>query len=346
MSSSRAGQGKGSPLSSASNPNGKKKKKSHDTSDDINNSIFSNTSIDLDVSFDKPAGSLKELQQMFINKLNLIQAETQSKVDTLFNVVKMKDEIIGKLQADIGKLQADVGALLKVSVSYMTKETSDHQKMIDDCNKAMESKFSDTEKYMQDIKNKTVDLEDRSRRSNLVFFNFPEARNGETENCEQMIHELLKKVDILQDEDVWIDRAHRLGRKQPESNKMRPIIVKFSYYKHKEFIIQNASKFRNSPINVSEDFSKETLQIHKQLIGFGKHAKSSYDDPVKSLVHYKLNYRRLVVTYSLNKRDPNAKKVTKTFSLGDILNNACWFDFKSRDPVRQAHGVGYQPGNE
>ena len=68
---------------------------------------------------------------MFVNKINLIQAETQSKVDTLFNVVKMKDEIIGKLQADIGKLQADMGAL-KVSVSYMRKETSDHQKMIDD----------------------------------------------------------------------------------------------------------------------------------------------------------------------------------------------------------------------
>ena len=350
---SNSGRGESKTLSTASNGQpSKKKDRKNNTNDKVNNvsfddksdSLSSNTSLDLDISFDKPASSLKELQQMFIQKLNLIQTGMQSQVDTLFNVVKMKDEIIGKLQADIGAL--------KQSVNHISQDTSDNQNAIKECNKIMESKFAEANKYVETVKNKTVDLEDRSRRSNLVFFNFPEAADSQTEDCEQLVHNVLEKLDIMQDEEVWIERAHRLGRKQPGSDRPRPVIVKFTYFKQKQCIIKNASKFRKCPINVSEDFSKETLDIHRKLVNYGKHAKNSFEDPLKAIVHYKLIYRKLVLTYSLNKRDSNAKQITRYFSLDDISENAYWFLLKpithdttgrkNQDTIRN----GYQPGHE
>ena len=327
---STLGRGESKTLSTASNgQQSRKKDKKHNTP--VESNMISNTSIDLDVSFDKPAGSVKELQQMFQQKLidiqadfqqklTITQADFQGRVDTLYNIVKMKEETIGRLQADIGAL--------KESYNFMSKQTSENSNLITECSKTMETKLADASKYIQTVKDKTVDLEDRSRRSNLVFFNFPECENGQTENCEALIHDVLRKVNMLQDEEVWIDRAHRLGRKKPDLHKPRPIIVKFSYYKHKEYIIKHASQFRNIPINVSEDFSKETLDIHRKLISHGKHAKNSYNDSTKSILNYKLNYRRLLVTYSMNKVDPYAKKVTRSFTLGDISDNVHWFMLK------------------
>ena len=331
---SNSGRGESKTLSTASNAQPSKKKDKKGNSNDKP----SNVSLDLDVSFDLPAKNLQDLQQMFQQKLIILQAETQGKIDSLYNVIKMKDEMIGKLQADIGAL--------KKSFDFISKETSENHNLITECSKTIESKFVDTNKYIQDIKDKTVDLEDRSRRSNLVFFNFPERDNEQPGDCERLVHNVLNELNILQDEEVWIDRAHRLGRKKPDSSKPRPVIVKFSYFKHKEEIIKNASRFRNSPINVSEDFSKETLDIRKKLISYGKNAKSSYDDPVKSLIHYKLNYRRLLITYSMNKKDPNARKITRSFSLGDISGNVYWFMLKPEGRhVAEARGQGYQSGD-
>ena len=303
----------------------------------------SNISTDLDISVDMSTNSVKELQKMFEYQLSLVKTEFQSKVDTLYNVIKMKDDVIGKLQTEIGEL--------KKSVSYLTKETSDNNKLITDCNKTMEGNFKKSTDYMQEIKDKTVDLEDRSRRCNLVFFNFKEPENNETEDCEMKIHNLLDKLGILSDEDVWIDRAHRLGRKRPHMEKPRPIIVKFSYYKHKEEIIKNASKFRDCEINVSEDFAKETLIVRRKLVNYGKDAKQKYEDPNKSIVNFKVNYKRLILTYSLNKKDPYAKKITRSYSLDNITDNAHWFVLKqsAQDPLRRQisgnQGDGYQAGS-
>ena len=108
----------------------------------------------------------------------------------------------------------------------------------------------------------------------------------------------------------------RLGRRGPEHDtKPRPIIVKFTYYKQKEAIIKNASRFRNSHINVSEDYSRETLDVHRKLYQHGKAAKENlFTDPVKAIKHFKVGYRRLIITNSTNKNDPAASVFKRSFS--------------------------------
>ena len=60
---------------------------------------------DHDISFDVQATSVHELQKHFEHKLELIRVEFQTKVDTLYDVVKLKDKTIGELSTEIGDLK-------------------------------------------------------------------------------------------------------------------------------------------------------------------------------------------------------------------------------------------------
>ena len=133
-------------------------------------------------------------------------------------------------------------------------------------------------------------------------------------------------LNIFNGEDIWIDRAHRLGKRREDATKPRPIIVKFSYYKQKEKIIKSGAKFKNCRINVSEDYSKETLNVHSQLWKYGKEAKDLlYTDNTKGIKHCKIAYRRLILTYTTNKNNINATTFTRSFSLDYIQKNARWY---------------------
>ena len=250
----------------------------------------------------------------------MLEAGFNAKLDALYKVIDQKDEMIGKLNRDIGEL--------KQSCNYLSQETSDLKKSQKEFSGYIENQFEDNKKAVAEVKSKTIDLEDRSRRSNLVFYNVAESPNGVNEDCEQKIVNVLASLHIFPpgEKEVWIDRAHRLGRKSPENGtRPRPIIVKFTYFKQKEVIIANGNKFRNSHVNVSEDFSRETLRIHKELREHGKQAKEAFNDPIKSLVHYKVSYKRLAVTYHADKSDNNSKTFVKSFNLSYIQNNPNWF---------------------
>ena len=261
----------------------------------------------------------EEKFKMLEEKFKMSEVSFLARVDGLHRILEQTDEVIGKLNMQIGEL--------KKSFDFLSKETSDIKISQENATKNLETKIEFNGKYAHEIKAKTIDLEDRSRRENLVFFNFPETAEETTEHCEQYIKELISSLSILpEDEELYIDRAHRLGRKTPEcANKPRPIIAKFAYYKQKNEIIRNGFKFRNTAINVSEDYSRETLREHKLLREHGRNAAQVFSDPIKSLVGYKVVYKRLLVTYSTNKNRNDAKKFVKSFTLDYIKNNPYWF---------------------
>ena len=207
---------------------------------------------------------------------------------------------------------------------FLSNDTSELKGQI----KLNETKIQQNGKKHKEIVEKTTDLEDRSRRNNLVFFNFPEAPNNQTEkeNCEQMVIDLLEsRKFVSSDYQIHIDRAHRLGPRKPESDRPRPIIVRFSYFKDKQHIILNRGKLRGLDIRVSEDFSKATVLIHKQLGSFAKNAKNTYEDQYKAITKYTIQYKRVVLTYTTDKRNENSRTFTRSFNLKDIQdNNKCF----------------------
>ena len=313
-------------MSTASNGSRKKKSKGDDSKTDnsrLANSLNTSDILESDVSFDHPGKqeyvkqiAMLELRKEFETKLNLFKAEVNGKVEALHRVVNDKDKTIGLLQKEIGEL--------KKTCDFLTDETNELKGQI----KSNEIKLKSSAVRHNEIVDKASDLEDRSRRNNLLFFNIPET--GENDDCEIKIKNLLDSLNFFgQEYDVPIDRAHRLGKKRNDTNtKPRPIIVRFTYYKDKEEIIRNGRKFRDSVVNVSEDFSKNTLEVRRKLLRHAKAAQETLacqNDQEKAIKHIKIAYKRVVLTYSTNKNNASAPVFVKSFDLKYIEANSKWF---------------------
>ena len=100
---------------------------------------------------------------------------------------------------------------------------------------------------------RSVDLEARSRRKNLIFRGFFEFRN---ENCTDVMYQFLYEQLNLDAESVVIERAHRLGRWDPNKRK-RPMIVLFRNYQSVEKIIDKAWMLGNTPYRIDRDYPRE-----------------------------------------------------------------------------------------
>ena len=126
---------------------------------------------------------------------------------------------------------------------------------------------------------KSVDLEARSRRKNLLFRGFSEERG---ENCATLITNFLRQsLGIAA--DVCIDRAHRLGVYKHDKN--RQIIVAFSDYKDVQDTMANASKLKGSKFSINRDYPQEIVNARKKLWNEYKSLKSEHPDKRVSLVY-------------------------------------------------------------
>ena len=128
----------------------------------------------------------------------------------------------------------------------------------------------------EDIYDKLDDLENRSKRNNLVFWNVPEKLKNQI-GCIQLIENLLvkhMKIDYL--EEVVIERAHRSGKikkRHDGSESPRHIHVQFLNWSDKEFMLYSApSALKDNPLNprgakmiVTDGVSKKVRDDRKLL---------------------------------------------------------------------------------
>lgn len=265
-----------------------------------------------------------KLRKEYDRKLENLSLQMQGKIDALSNVIRMKDEILAKTNQEIGELKA--------SYNFVSGETSELAGKINMTNMLVDKCKSEQVK----LEGKAVDLEDRSRRNNLVFFNIPEDEpSGAREICEQKIGKLFVEVGLCDNQQqsmISIDRAHRLGPLRKGSKRPRPIIVRCTYFKDKDWIIRSANKhFKDNPVNVSEDYSKTTISEHRSLIMKAKEAKENgLGDSRFSILNYRLGYRRVTITYSSNKNKQDSPVFRKSFTLSDTADDAEWFVPKER----------------
>ncbi|CAN7951300.1 unnamed protein product [Ixodes pacificus] len=127
------------------------------------------------------------------------------------------------------------------------------------------------------------DLEDRSRRDNIIFHGIDDSPSETWAQAEQKVHLLLSNVPELSISDEGITRAHRLGT--VSRNKCRPVIVKLVSSKTKESILSAKAKLKTWNASVNEDFAPATRYARKKLFGF---AKSQSPDSI-----FKIRYNGL-----------------------------------------------------
>ena len=108
-------------------------------------------------------------------------------------------------------------------------------------------------------------------------------------SAESLLYSFLEDELKLKEDDmdgISIERAHRLGKRNVNSEKLHPIIAKFSFYKNKEFILSNARFLAGTVYRISQDFPREIVEIRRGLVRVLKDAKKEGRDA--KLVYDKL----------------------------------------------------------
>nr|XP_054926133.1 uncharacterized protein LOC129384598 isoform X2 [Dermacentor andersoni] len=104
------------------------------------------------------------------------------------------------------------------------------------------------------------DLEDRSRRSNLIVFGVKEDPiESESDLRRKVIDDLFSAKLGVQCSSVA--RIHRLGK----SSSNRPVIMYFQDYREKQAVWSNVSKLKGKNIRIDNDYCAETLCKRKHL---------------------------------------------------------------------------------
>ena len=144
-----------------------------------------------------------------------------------------------------------------------------------------------TKKDLTHIRQKLIELEDRSRRNNLRIDGIPESYKETWDDCENKVQDLFNnKLGIG---NVVIERAHRVlssNDQDTQGNKDRrpkTIVLKLLNYKDKVKVFRNVNKLKESGIYINEDFCKETTDRRKEL---WKEVKVLRDQGKYSVIRY------------------------------------------------------------
>ena len=146
--------------------------------------------------------------------------------------------------------------------------------------KAVEGVLKSYEDRIKLLEYKSIDIEARGRRNNLLFYGFGEMRN---EDCREKICNFVCEKFGLRRDAVVIERAHRVGKFM--LGKTRPIIVAFRDYVTTENIMSQGRILKGTANSVSRDYPQEVTNARKLLWEELKSIKSQ-DNQVKVSVGY------------------------------------------------------------
>ena len=130
---------------------------------------------------------------------------------------------------------------------------------------------------------RALDIEARSRRNNLLFYNIPENDNESGDDCVAVLLNFLNQNLKLRDDEIdkiAMQRVHRLGFKRrgvaPDGRawRPRPIIVAFRDFSDKELILVNAKRLKGSAFSIQQDFPPEIKAARGELWEDFRKAKS------------------------------------------------------------------------
>ena len=183
----------------------------------------------------------------------------------------------------LGKLQTSVKAIgnrvtkIEETVMEQGDKIKDIEKSLEFSQELVDKKIADLDKHWESkilqqaatakeksrfLKNKLRSLEDRNKRNILRVEGVTENDNETWEESESKVKDLIKERMGI-DEELKIERAHRIGKK--ENRKKRAIIFKLESWKQKEIILKKTNKLKNTGLYINEDFSDETMLIRKEL---------------------------------------------------------------------------------
>ena len=117
--------------------------------------------------------------------------------------------------------------------------------------------------FMKCLAYRSIDIETRSRRNNLIFRGFCGYRG---ENCFVLIRDFWGNHLDIDSSRVFIAIAQRLGRrKMSVLHQKRPIIVNFRDFCDVEMIMSHVKMLRNTEFSIDYDFPREIQEARSRI---------------------------------------------------------------------------------
>lgn len=147
---------------------------------------------------------------------------------------------------------------------------------IDDTNARMcnlEQNMDYYEQKLRMLSYKSIDLEARSRRNNLIFYGITE---NTRKDCKRQILGFLEHELEIDTPQIVIKLAHRLGPQRQLDNdqglddQKRPIIVHFLDCSDTEIILENSFRLKHTRFKVDRDYPTELDKARKELYQSGQ----------------------------------------------------------------------------
>ncbi|XP_075559284.1 uncharacterized protein LOC142590741 [Dermacentor variabilis] len=108
---------------------------------------------------------------------------------------------------------------------------------------------------------KNDDLENRSRRNNIILHGLGEHNAENTDTLLSNVHQFFSEK--LQIECPPIERCHRIGTKR--EGRWRPVILRVLDFRNKVEIMNIVSKLKGTKFYITEDYSANVRTIRKKL---------------------------------------------------------------------------------
>lgn len=155
---------------------------------------------------------------------------------------------------------------LNTKIDVMRNDLGTKIEQIKEENTKMKSQLKQLTDQNEDLLKRIDDLENRSRRNNVIVNGIEEDDNETWDNSERKFRQMLVNNLQMENDDasaVQIERVHRIGK--AARGKTRPIIACLLSYKDKEYILKQARWCKPEGVFISEDFSKSVRTAREKM---------------------------------------------------------------------------------
>ncbi|XP_075742505.1 protein partner of snf isoform X2 [Rhipicephalus microplus] len=191
------------------------------------------------------------------------ESESSSTNDLLKKILKQQRETtksLKELTSDLKRVESVV-TNVQEWVTSIEKEICRMQTLEQKLT-VCEEACSSSNIQLLELSAKVDDLENRSRRNNLVIYGINEEVDKDWKSLEAIVkQEVFQKV--LGIEVKSLERIHRVGKYHKERH--RPIILRLYDFAEKNRILSCCSKLKGPKIAISEDFSKIVCDTRQKL---------------------------------------------------------------------------------
>ena len=219
---------------------------------------------------------------------NIFKEEFEIQQKNIVTLVSGNFEIT---MQEIKKVNNEINKL-KTSIEHTDEVLQERMEKIEEKYDHINSKVNENYEHQLDpqyVEAKLIELEDRSRRCNLIIDGVEEGKDETWDQCEEKVLDIF--TDQLEiEKNVQIERAHRTGKKgskhsHEKTRKPRTIVLRLNSYKDKIKILK---KLKGTNIYINEDFSAATMNYRKELW------KEVQELRQQGKIAY-LNYRSIIV---------------------------------------------------